>query len=92
MPGRWQPAKVTGTLLPHGWGAALSYPAIRLDRGADAVEGFLFTSDSLAEHWARLDDFEGDRYERVLTEVHLSDGGIAEAFIYVHREVIDHPG
>ena len=92
LPGKWQPAKVSGTLLPHGWGAALGYPAIRLDGGADAVEGFLFTSDYLEEHWGRLDDFEGDGYERVLTEVHLGNGGRAQAFIYVHREVTRHPG
>jgi gamma-glutamylcyclotransferase (GGCT)/AIG2-like uncharacterized protein YtfP len=60
-----------------------------LDDGGDAVEGFLFTSDDLDEHWERLDDFEGDGYERVLTEVHLPDGGHAEAFIYVHRDVND---
>ena len=44
----------------------------------------LFTSDFLDEHWGRLDDFEGDGYDRVLTQVHLGDGEHAEAFIYVH--------
>ena len=51
VPGTWRPAMVSGTLLPHGWGAALGFPAIRLDGGASAVEGFLFTSDFLDEHW-----------------------------------------
>jgi gamma-glutamylcyclotransferase (GGCT)/AIG2-like uncharacterized protein YtfP len=92
VPGTWQPAKVSGTLSPHGWGAALGYPAIRLDGSAAAVEGFLFTSDALVEHWGRLDDFEGDGYERVLTNVHLACGERAEAFIYVHREVTAHSG
>ena len=87
VPGSWQPAQVNGTLIPHGWGAALGYPVIRLGPGAGAVEGFLFTSDALDEHWGRLDVFEGDGYERVLTEVHLEDGGHTEAFIYVHHEV-----
>jgi len=92
VPGEWQPARVSGTLLPHGWGAALGYPAIRLADGADAVEGYLFTSDSLEEHWGLLDDFEGDGYARVLTQVDLGDGGHTEAFVYVHREGNEHPG
>ena len=91
VPGHWQAAEVSGTLLPHGWGAALGYPAIRLDDGADVVEGFLFTSDHLDEHWERLDDFEGVGYKRVSTEVHLLAGGNTEAFIYVHRDVNDVP-
>ena len=89
VPGLWQPARVNGTLLPRGWGAALGYPAIRLDDSADAVEGLLFTSDELDDHWDRLDDFEGDGYERVATQVRLLGGSHADAFIYVVRELND---
>jgi gamma-glutamylcyclotransferase (GGCT)/AIG2-like uncharacterized protein YtfP len=62
-----------------------------LDDGGDVVEGYLFTSDDLDAHWERLDNFEGDEYERVTTEVHLRDGRHVEASIYVHREVNDSP-
>ena len=82
IPGAWEPATVTGTLLPAGWGAAAGYPGIVLDGHGSIVAGFLFTSDTLAEHWARLDAFEGDGYERVLTTVTRADGTAVEAYVY----------
>jgi gamma-glutamylcyclotransferase (GGCT)/AIG2-like uncharacterized protein YtfP len=35
-------------------------------------------------HWARLDDFEGPGYERILTTVQTADGPV-EGYIYAHR-------
>jgi hypothetical protein len=46
---------------------------------------------ALDEHWERLDNFEGDGYERVLTDVHLPDEAHAQAFIYVHRDAKELP-
>lgn len=83
IPGSWQPATVTGTLLREGWGAAAGYPGIVLDEQGAKVEGLLFSSERLADHWARLDQFEGDDYERVLTRASLDDGTTVDAFIYI---------
>ena len=80
--GEWEPGTVRGRLLPEGWGAAAGYPAIVLDENASEVEGFLFTSEALPEHWARLDEFEGEGYERVLTSVTRRDCTKVNAFIY----------
>ena len=85
LPGEWQPATVTGTLRQAGWGAAVGYPGIDLDAQGDEVEGFLFSSDALAEHWSRLDAFEGDGYERVTTSVTLKDKAVVTAYIYTLR-------
>ncbi|HYG64287.1 MAG TPA: gamma-glutamylcyclotransferase family protein [Thermoanaerobaculia bacterium] len=82
VPGRWEPAAVNGTLLQEGWGAAEGYPGIILDEHGGEVKGLLFSSERLAEHWARLDDFEGEGYERVLTAVKLEDGTAVGAYIY----------
>ena len=82
VPGEWEPATVTGRLLQEGWGAAAGYPGIVLDGHGGEVKGFLFSSASLAEHWARLDEFEGEGYDRVLTSVKLPDGTAVEAYIY----------
>src|SRR5215210_8802007 len=82
VPGEWEPGTVTGRLLREGWGAAVGYPGIVLDEHGGEVEGFLFSSESLPEHWARLDEFEGEGYERVLTEVRLKDGTAVDAYIY----------
>ena len=47
VPGTWEPATVTGRLLPEGWGAAAGYPGIILDDHGGPVAGLLFSSDSL---------------------------------------------
>ena len=60
VPGQWEPATVTGTLRQQGWGAEVGYPGIVLDARGGEVEGFLFSSEHLAECWARLDAFEGE--------------------------------
>ena len=82
VPGTWEPATVRGTLLQEGWGAAVGYPGIVLDELADDVHGFIFSSEELPAHWARLDAFEGDGYERVVTSAKLEDGTVVTAYIY----------
>lgn len=81
--GAFQRAFVKGKLLDEGWGATMGYPGIQLDSSAAPVEGFLFISENLKSHWDFLDSFEGVAYQRVLTEVELSDSTITEAYIYV---------
>lgn len=82
VPGEWEPASVIGTLHQEGWGAAAGYPGIVLDEDGGVVAGFLFTSETLPEHWDRLDQFEGEGYERALTRAKRADGEIVDAYIY----------
>ena len=72
--------------MEAGWGADLGYPGLRLDASGEAVTGHVFTSANLESHWQVLDDFEGVEYERVLTEVTLSEGGRCVAHVYVLRQ------
>lgn len=83
--GEWQPATVRGELRQEGWGAAIGFAGIVLEERGPEVHGMLFSSEGLRDHWRRLDDFEGDGYERVLSTVTLQDGGTALAYIYVLR-------
>jgi gamma-glutamylcyclotransferase (GGCT)/AIG2-like uncharacterized protein YtfP len=83
--GTWQPATARGTLLPEGWGAAAGYPAIVLEDDGPQVEGLLFRSDDLSRHWERLDEFEGEGYDRVVTSVRLASGEHVLAFTYALR-------
>jgi len=85
--GSWETATVNGTLRHEGWGAEHGYPGIDLDEHGGEVEGFLFTSVNLAGHWAALDEFEGEAYERVLARVKLKDGSMVDAYIYKLRSV-----
>lgn len=92
VPGTWEPASVTGDLLQEGWGAAVGYPGIVLDPDGDEVEGLLFESEHLPEHWARLDAFEGEGYERVPTTARRRDGSPVETYIYQLSEHGTPPG
>jgi gamma-glutamylcyclotransferase (GGCT)/AIG2-like uncharacterized protein YtfP len=87
LDGTWEPATVRGALLPDGWGAAMGYPAIVLE-GDGVVEGLVFTSDALPRHWDRIDDFEGEGYERVLTTVTCADGTVVDAYVYALRSPV----
>lgn len=92
IPGEWEPATVSGTLLQEGWGAAAGYPGTVLDPRGGEVDGFLFSSEKLAEHWTRLDEFEGEGYERVVTAVKCKDGSVVDAYIYKLSESGSPPG
>ncbi len=80
--GEWQRAHVQGVLHEKGWGAALGYPGIELDENAGEVDGFIFSSNNLASHWADLDAFEGEGYRRVFTTATLENGDRIQAYIY----------
>jgi len=64
----------------------MGYPGITLDKNGDKVEGFLFSSDKIAENWSELDEFEGDAYERVLTTVEVNKSILVDAYIYTLKQ------
>ncbi len=71
-----------GKLWQGGWGAEIGYLGIDLDENGEEIEGFLFISENLSKHWRILDDFEGEGYERVITQARLGDGSEVVAYIY----------
>lgn len=82
--GHWTKGFVRGRLHAEGWGAALGYPALVLGAGEEVAVDLLDSAD-LPDHWPRLDAFEGDGYERVITEVMTANGPVL-ANIYVLAE------
>ena len=58
---------------------------VRRDDGED-IEGYVFQSAHLGEHWRTLDDFEGAHYVRVLTMATLESGEVVEAYLYALAE------
>ncbi len=79
--GTWVEASVRGRLEDRGWGAQMGYPAILLDPNAPPVQGHVFVSENLVDHWTELDAFEGSEYQRVLTQVELA-GQTVDAYVY----------
>lgn len=84
LAGEWRPGGVYGHLIASGWGAAEGYPGLRPAPSAPEVRVQVFISDDLPAHWARLDAFEGDEYERVAIEVDLGEESVT-AQIYALR-------
>ncbi|MFW2176835.1 MULTISPECIES: gamma-glutamylcyclotransferase family protein [unclassified Moraxella] len=83
--GTWQSASVRGKLYPNGIGKSLGYPALEpsfSQTEGDVIQGLVFSSDALSEHWQRIDDFEGDGYQRILVDVTLATGEILTTFVY----------
>ena len=50
------------------------------------IEGHIFKSAHLGEHWPTLDEFEGPDYVRVLTRATLESGDVVEAYVYALAE------
>ena len=82
LTGKWQRGTVKGKLMSCGWGAAFGFPGLILDPLGPPVDVHLFESADLPAHWARLDEFEGSGYRRVLTTVNTPEGDL-RAWIYV---------
>ena len=82
IPGSWEVATLKGILLDEGWGAGMGCPGIIPTVEGDEVEGFVFSSAHLADHWPQLDAFEGDGYERVSVTVRINGVRNVEAYVY----------
>lgn len=80
--GNWQKGWVNGVVHTLDWGPDQGLPALVLDEQADLVQGFIFSTENLAQHWQMLDDFEGFQYERVRVNVKLESGDTLECWTY----------
>ena len=85
LAGSWQRGTVRGQLFSSGWGTAHGFPGLILDPLGPVVEVQLFESVELPKHWARLDEFEGSGYRRVVATVNTEEGE-RSAWIYVLAE------
>jgi gamma-glutamylcyclotransferase (GGCT)/AIG2-like uncharacterized protein YtfP len=85
LTGNWRRGTVNGKLFSSGWGAALGFPGLILDPLGPSVDVHLFESTGLPAYWARLDEFEGSGYRRVVTTVYTKEGERRE-WIYVLAE------
>ena len=80
--GSFQKATLRGRLMEAGWGAGLGYPGLIPDETSPEINGYIFASPNLLAHWARLDEFEGDEYERVQVTVRAEDGHPVDVYVY----------
>ena len=85
LDGRWLKGHVNGMLVDAGWGASLGYPALVLQADGPAIDVEVFESADLPDHWARLGDFEGDGYQRVVATVRTPTGEM-DASLYAQTQ------
>ena len=81
--GKWEPATVRGNLIEAGWGARMGYPGLVIDGSGRDIRGYIFTSPNLNAEWARLDEFEGKEYERIVALATLLGGEQVQVHVYV---------
>ena len=67
--GVWTKGTVKGHRDAAGWGQTLGFPALIWDPQGDEIAVDLFHSPELPQHWHRIDEFEGDDYQRILVPV-----------------------
>lgn len=86
--GEWKKGTIRGTVLKKGWGSGLGYPGFSFgnDETAQLIPAHILFSPDLPKHWARLDEFEGDDYQRKLAMYQLTDGSIGVGFLYAIHE------
>lgn len=82
IPGLWEIAKLKGNLLDEGWGSKMGCPGVVPSDEGEEVEGYVFSSDHLSEHWSMLDEYEGNGYKRLPVIVKTESGGKIEAYVY----------
>ena len=81
--GHFEKASVKGKYIETGWGVEMGCPALQLSGQGQWINGQIFSSSALDNHWQFLDKFEGSEYKRVKTKVKLTSGKIKSAFTYV---------
>ena len=80
--GSWEKGTVQGEFIQANEIPGFPYPSVILDDDSSDVNGYLFSSKNLSNHWSRLDKYEGSSYERVMTKVTLDNGKTVDAYIY----------
>ena len=86
LPGEWHPGcSVRGELADRGWSAGLGFPTLRWSASGPPVPVDVFISEELPAHWARLDEFEGPDYQRIVVPVFFGAHVVAVANLYASR-------
>jgi gamma-glutamylcyclotransferase (GGCT)/AIG2-like uncharacterized protein YtfP len=80
--GTWEKASVQGEYIEAGSIQGFDYPGIILRESGETIEGYIFISDNLSNHWYDVDAYEGSFYRRVITRAELADGSTVDTHVY----------
>jgi gamma-glutamylcyclotransferase (GGCT)/AIG2-like uncharacterized protein YtfP len=82
MAGSWRNAVLRGSLQNEGWGAGEGFPGFLWDGTNTPVAAQVFSSADLPHYWLRLDEFEGEEYQRILAPAEIESGEIEICNLY----------
>lgn len=82
LSGTWSRGTVRGHLYQEGWGATEGFPAMVFDDDGPEIPVLVFESGQLPAEWARIDEFEGPDYRRVVVPVKMANGVFMQCCIY----------
>jgi gamma-glutamylcyclotransferase (GGCT)/AIG2-like uncharacterized protein YtfP len=77
--GIWHDAYVFGKYITT---LDIDYPIIQLDLKGEKIVGKLFCSNQLSNIIEDIDEYEGDKYKRSISDVYLKNGSKIKAYIY----------
>jgi gamma-glutamylcyclotransferase (GGCT)/AIG2-like uncharacterized protein YtfP len=80
--GTWYDGFVRGYLHDSEWDTEIDYQGLIWDPEGDSIPVKVLLSENLPAEWARLDEFEGEEYARILAPVENQHGLFAVANIY----------
>ena len=80
--GTWEKATVQGKYIEAGSIQGFDYPGIILRDSGEDINGYVFISDNLSNHWNEIDAYEGPFYRRVVTRATIADGRTVDTFVY----------
>lgn len=85
--GTWHKGLIKGKLAEGGWGSEFGYNGFRHDNSEEQqdIPASILIAENMPSNWKRLDEFEGDGYERILSKFELADGSFAVGYIYALR-------
>ena len=82
--GKWIKGTIEGILVEKGWGQHLGFPGLLFEPKDQVtiIQCLVFFSEDLKDNWKRLDQFEGEDYERILIPYKLANGTGGQGNVY----------
>ncbi len=87
--GRWVEIALRGHRFTARWRDTPGYPGFRPDPDGPVVPALALVADDLADHWDRLDAFEGPGYRRIEIEVFGPGGHQAAGRAFVYETLVE---
>ena len=82
LTGTWKKGYVRGEMVNINKGYNYGFPGVILKKNGSKIFGMIFKSNLLKKKLLELDKFEGQDYQRVITEVTMIDKKKTRAYIY----------